>query len=133
MDKAIVERFSDAWWVTYRQRGQAFRELVGPGDLTLDQACHEAEKIIGQYLGQWQHGRDWAFFTPATLPATDVVEMSPEAKAYMRDSQAVFLDPPKAIDVDWEPVPASDWIWNAIIAASLVWIAVAVTLLAWLG
>ena len=133
MDKAIVERFSDAWWVTYRQRGQACRELVGPGDLTLDQACHEAEKIIGQYMGQWQHGRDWAFFTPATLPPVDQVEMSPEAKAYLKDQQAVFLDPPKAIDADWEPVPAGDWIWNCIIAASLVYIAVAVTVLAYFG
>lgn len=133
MDKAIVERLSDSWWVTYRQRGQAFRELVGPGDLTLDQACHEAEKIIGQYMGQWQHGRDWAFFTPATLPPADVVEMSPEAKAFMRDQQAVFLDPPRAIDADWEPVPAGDWIWSAMIVASLVYIAVAVTVLAYFG
>jgi len=91
MDKAIVERLSDSWWVTYRQRGQAFRELVGPGDLTLDQACHEAEKIIGQYMGQWQHGRDWAFFTPATLPPADVVELSPEA-------QAILLDQPEPAD-----------------------------------
>ena len=133
MDKAIVERMSDSWWVTYRQRGQAFRELVGPATLTLDQACHEAEKIIGQYMGRWQHGRDWAYFTPATLPPADQVEMSPEAKAYLRDQQAVFLDPPRAIDDDWEPVPADDWIWNAMIVASLVYIAVAVTVLAYFG
>jgi hypothetical protein len=133
MDKAIVERLSESWWVTYRQRGQAFCELVGPATLTLDQACHEAEKIIGQYLGQWQHGRDWALFTPATLPPVDQVEMSPEAKAYLKDQQAVFLDPPKAIDADWEPVPAGDWLWNCIIAASLVYIAVAVTVLAYFG
>ena len=138
MDKAVVEQFSGHWWVTVRERGRAYREMIGPATMDLETACHEAERIAGCYMGEWSKGRDWAYFTPAVLPPArgDIVDLSPEARAVLRDPQAVLLDQPTAkqiVDVDWEPVPSGDWIWTAMIAASIVWMAAVAAVLTWLG
>jgi hypothetical protein len=137
MQKAVVEEFSGLWWVTVHERGRAFRELIGPATMNLDSACDEAERVTGCYMGEWVKGRDWAYFTPALLPARgDIVDLSPEARAVLRDPQSVLMDPPTAkqiVEVDWEPVLSSDWIWTAMIAASIVWMAAVAAVLSWLG